>query len=143
MYNIHFEFGIPKKLVWLDYLNEPYSKFQADKLLSHIFPIENGLKPGDALLPLQFNSAFEYAFKKVQANQEGLKFKWYASASVLHRLWYCIGWKYSQCKRNTEPFVVISMELGLEGNAETTKNMAVSRLACKTKLQHKNRQYIF
>ena len=34
--------------------------------LSTSFPIENGLKKGDALLPLLFNFALEYAIRKVQ-----------------------------------------------------------------------------
>jgi hypothetical protein len=34
--------------------------------LSSSFPIENGLKQGDALLPLLVNFALEYAIRKVQ-----------------------------------------------------------------------------
>jgi hypothetical protein len=41
--------------------------------LSENYPIQNGLKEGDALSPLFFNFSLIYAIKKVQANQVGLK----------------------------------------------------------------------
>jgi len=40
--------------------------------LSDMFPIRNGLKQ-DVLSPLLFNLAFDYAFRRVQVNQDGLK----------------------------------------------------------------------
>jgi hypothetical protein len=59
LYNIILEFGIPKKLVRLIKmcLNETYTKVRIGKRLSDKFPIQNGLKQGDALLPLLFNFA--------------------------------------------------------------------------------------
>jgi hypothetical protein len=70
LYNILLEFDIPKKLVRLIKmcLNETYSKVSIGKLLSDKFPIQNGLKQGDALSPLLFNCALEYAIRKVQEN---------------------------------------------------------------------------
>jgi hypothetical protein len=53
--------------------NETYSKVRIGKHLCGSFPIQNGLKQGDALSPLLFNFAFAFAIRKVQENRAGLK----------------------------------------------------------------------
>jgi hypothetical protein len=67
LYNILLVFGIPKKLVRLikRCLNDTNSKICVDKHSSDTFPIQNGLKQGDALSPLLFNFFSEYAIRTV------------------------------------------------------------------------------
>jgi len=75
LYNFLIKFGIPMKLVRLIKmcLTETYSRVRVGKNFSDMFPIRNVFKQGDALSPLLFNSALEYAIRRVQVNQDGFK----------------------------------------------------------------------
>ena len=70
LYNILIEFGIPMKLESLIkmHLNGTCNRVCVGKHLSDIFPIRNGLKLGDALTPLFFSFALDYAIRRVQIN---------------------------------------------------------------------------
>jgi hypothetical protein len=75
LYSILIEFGIPRKLVGLIKmcLNETYSRACIVRNLFHEFPIQNGLKQGNALSTFLFNFALEYVIRRVQEQQERLK----------------------------------------------------------------------
>jgi len=65
LYKILIEFGIPRNLVRLIKmsLTETYRRVQVGKNVSDGFPIRNGLKQGEALSPMLFNFALEYAIR--------------------------------------------------------------------------------
>jgi len=70
LYNILIESGIPMKRVRLIKmcLTETYSRVRVGKDFSAMFLIRNGLEQGDALSPLFFNFALEFAIRRVQVN---------------------------------------------------------------------------
>jgi len=127
--NILIEFGIPKKLVRLIKmcLTETYSRVRVGKNLSDMFPIRNGLKQGDALLPLLFNFALEYAIRRVQVNQDGLKLKGTHQLLAYADDVNILGGNVHTVKENAETFFVATKEIGLEVNADKTKYMIMSR----------------
>ena len=87
----------------------------------------SGLKQGDVLSPLLFNFALEYAIRRVQVNQDGLKL------SGAHQLLAyaddvnILGGSVHTVKKNVEALVAATKEIGLEVNADKTKYIVMSR----------------
>jgi hypothetical protein len=89
------------------YLNETYSKVRIGKHLSDNFPIQNGVKQGDALSPLIL-----YGTHQLLAYADDVNL---------------LGESIDTIKKNTEILIDASKEVGLEINADKTKYMLLSR----------------
>jgi hypothetical protein len=85
------------------------------------FLIQNGLKQGDALSPLLFNFALEYAIKRVQKNQERLKLKATHRPLAYDDDFNILEENIDTIKKNTKALLNASKEVGLEVNPEKTK----------------------
>ena len=81
--------------------------------MSDIFPIRNCLKQGDALSPLLFNFVLDYAIRRVQIIQDGLKL------NGTHQLLVfaddvnarILGGSVHTVKENAEALIVASKEI--------------------------------
>jgi hypothetical protein len=85
------------------------------------------LKQGDALSPLLFNFALEYAIRKVQVNQDGVKLNGAHQLLVYADYVNILGGSVHTVKENAEALIVASKENGLEVNADKTKYMVTSQ----------------
>jgi hypothetical protein len=105
-------------------LNETYSKVRIGTHFSGNFPIQNGRKKRDVLLPLLFNFALEYVIRKDQENQMGLKLNGtcqllvYAGDDV-----NLLSDNIDTIKKNAETLIDGSKEVGLEVNMLSRQSM--------------------
>ena len=95
--------------------------------MSDVFPIRNGLKQGDALSQVLFNVALEYAIRRAQANEYGLKLNDMHQLLVYSDDVKILGGSVRTIKENAEALVVVSKQIGLGINADETKYMILSR----------------
>ena len=74
-----------------------------------------------------FNFALEYAIKRVQVNQDGLKLNGTHQLLAYADYVNILGGSAHTVKENAEDLVAATKEIGLEVNADKTTYMTVSR----------------
>jgi hypothetical protein len=104
-----------------------YSRVCVGKDLCERFPIRNGLKQEDALSPLLFNFALQYAIRRVQVIQDALKLNGTYQLLVYAAGVNILGESVHTIKENTENLVVANKDIGLDVNANKNKCMIMSR----------------
>jgi hypothetical protein len=100
-----------------------YSEVLIDKHLSEEFLIQ---KQGDALSPLLFNFALEYAIRKVQKNKEGFELN-ETHHFLVDTDYIVLDENINITKKNIKALLNANKEVGLEVNVEKTKYMLRSR----------------
>ena len=95
--------------------------------MSDSFKIRNGLKQGDALSPLLFNFALEYAILKLKGDKKGLSLNGLNQLFVYADDVDLIGDDIDALQSNTDVLVEACDEIGLQVNIDKTKYMITSR----------------
>jgi len=95
--------------------------------VSDRFPIRHGLKKGDALTPMLYNFGLEYAIRRVQVNQDGLKLNGTHQILAYTDDVNILGGSIYTLKENAEALVAATREIGLEVSADKTKYTVMSR----------------
>jgi hypothetical protein len=108
-------------------LNETYSKVRVGKLLSDKFPIQKGLKQGDALSTLHFNFTLKYAIWSVQENEVALKLNGSHQLLVYADDVNMLDDSINTIKENILSLLEASRDIGPEINAEKTKYVIMFR----------------
>ena len=91
-----------------------------------MFPVKNGMKQWDALSPLVFNFVLEYAIRRVQVNQDGLKLNGTHQLLVYADDVNVMSRRVHTIKKKKEALVVAIKEMGLEGSANKTNYIVMS-----------------
>jgi len=126
---VRIEFGIPRKLVRLIKmsLTETYNRVRVGKNVPDRFPVRNGLKQGDAVSPVFFNFALEYANRRFQVNQDGLKLNGTHQLLAYADDANILAGSKRTLRDNAEALVATTRKIGLEVSADETKYMVMSR----------------
>jgi hypothetical protein len=108
-------------------LNETFSRVRVCKRVPDMFPTKNSLKKGNGLSPLLLNITLDYAIRKAQVMEVGLKLKGKHQLLIYADDVNILGGNLHTINKNTKSLLVFSKENGLEVNADKPKYVVMSR----------------